>query len=326
MTIRYSLRRHSAPLVHQRSAPDASRSPPPRVATWHHWLRDIQPWCVSRQLWWGHRVPAYRVGGATQRALEALERVRAQHAAEDGPCVALTRTPALTRACRRRVGGSSQRGRGRGGSCVAAGRAGRGGDGGAGRGCAGHLVLLRTVRPFVHALAAAMAHAPLTLSPGALQAASVFTGMARRDQRRCEAVLSVGHDGDGVRRSRGLTRTCVGHPPAPPRCRSHDILFFWVARMAMLCSHFTGVMPFKEVPCRMCCQCAAVTDTADCGGLQVYLHPVVRDRQGRKMSKSLGNVIDPFHVTRGVPLSEMLVRRPGAVSPCRCGRRVCAHA
>ncbi|KAF5102163.1 hypothetical protein D0Z03_000474 [Geotrichum reessii] len=59
-----------------------------------------------------------------------------------------------------------------------------------------------------------------------------------------------------------------------------DILFFWVARMIMLGMKLTGEIPFKEVFC----------------------HSLVRDAQGRKMSKSLGNVIDPLDVIAGIPL------------------------
>jgi valyl-tRNA synthetase len=55
----------------------------------------------------------------------------------------------------------------------------------------------------------------------------------------------------------------------------HDIIFFWVARMMMMCSHFTeGKVPFKDV----------------------YIHAIVRDKLGRKMSKSLGNGIDPLEM------------------------------
>jgi len=62
-----------------------------------------------------------------------------------------------------------------------------------------------------------------------------------------------------------------------------DILFFWVARMVLLGIHLTGEMPFKEV----------------------YCHAMIRDAHGRKMSKSLGNVIDPLDVIQGVSLEAL---------------------
>ena len=62
-----------------------------------------------------------------------------------------------------------------------------------------------------------------------------------------------------------------------------DILFFWVARMIMMGIKMTGQVPFREV----------------------YCHFLVRDSEGRKMSKSLGNVIDPLDVMEGIDLSSL---------------------
>ena len=64
----------------------------------------------------------------------------------------------------------------------------------------------------------------------------------------------------------------------------HDILFFWVARMVVLGTYLTGKLPFKHV----------------------YLHPIVRDAHGKKMSKSTGNVVDPVDVIQGVSLETMI--------------------
>ncbi|CAM9924943.1 unnamed protein product, partial [Ectocarpus sp. 12 AP-2014] len=62
-----------------------------------------------------------------------------------------------------------------------------------------------------------------------------------------------------------------------------DILFFWVARMVMMSLELTDVLPFKTV----------------------YLHAMVRDKFGRKMSKTLGNVIDPLEVIYGCDLDTL---------------------
>ena len=177
---------------------------------WYAWLDNIQPWCVSRQLWWGHRIPAWRIevpgggssGGGEEWVVAADEAAAAAEAAARYPGV-----PAHE---------------------------------------------LRLVR-----------------DPDVL------------DTWFSSALFPMSALG-------WPTAPLPRHYPLSVMETGADILFFWVARMSMLCTALapppSGRQPFA----------------------QVMLHPVVRDRTGRKMSKSLGNVIDPLHVMDGVSLDTLL--------------------
>ncbi|KAK9446477.1 tRNA synthetases class I-domain-containing protein [Limtongia smithiae] len=187
-------------------------------AEYFYWLQNIQDWCVSRQLWWGHRIPMYFV---------RIEGEEAQDPVEEKWWVA----------------GESE-------------------------------------------------------EEAAVKAAAKFPGKKftlEWDEDVLDTWFSsglwpfstLGWPQDGAQDYKDFY-------PMSMLETGWDIMFFWVARMAMMGIKLTGSVPFKEI----------------------YLHSLIRDAQGRKMSKSLGNVIDPLDVTTGKPLQALHAKlREGNLDP-----------
>ena len=192
--------------------------------TWFNWLDNIRDWCVSRQLWWGHQIPAWfattkdEVGKVTKNDMANNDRWIVARSEEDAKQKALEKL-----------------------------------------GCSEDDLVLE------------------------------------RDEDVLDTWFSSGLFPFSVMGWPDTTADLKAFYPTSLLETGLDIIFFWVARMVMMGLELTDTLPFHTV----------------------FLHAMVRDKEGRKMSKSLGNVIDPLEVINGCSLKALQDRLDGGNLPAK---------